>query len=230
MNSPMRSRVALARMLAAALLIVGLAAPASATAILTENFDDVGALAGNGWTLINNSTPVGDTSWFQGNPDVFTAFSGAPDSYIAANFLGAGFGGSISEYLISPLLTLNNGYTISFYTRSAGPADGVTGDQLQVLFSQGAGTDVSTFTTSLLSVTDYPGDWTQYVITVSGLAGATQGRFALRYVVDDTTVNGDYIGVDNVAVLTPEPSTLSLLGIGAVALVRKLRGRGRRQA
>ena len=42
--------------------------------------------------MINHSEPFGDSDWFQGNPDVFVAHSGAPDSYIGANFDNAGDG------------------------------------------------------------------------------------------------------------------------------------------
>jgi hypothetical protein len=39
------------------------------------------------------------------------------------------------------------------------------------------------------------------------------GRFAFRYVVGDTNVDGDYIGIDSVSVSVPEPSTLALFAI-----------------
>src|SRR5262245_1198023 len=94
--------VSLKRLAVAALVLGALhvaAAPARAHVILFENFDDVTALAG--WTAVNNSAPGGVTGWFQGNDAIFPSESGAPDSYIAANFLNAG-SGAISNWLIMP--------------------------------------------------------------------------------------------------------------------------------
>lgn len=53
-------------------LTAGLACQAQAQAF-TENFDDIATLAGNGWLLQNNSSPVGSLGWFQG-----TATSATP--------------------------------------------------------------------------------------------------------------------------------------------------------
>jgi hypothetical protein len=98
----------------------------------TENFNDVSTLSAAGWVDVNNSTPGGTTSWFQGNPDVFAAQSGAADSYIAANFDNVPFGGNISNYLITPEPSLNNGVKISFYARTE--ADGaIFNDSLELL-------------------------------------------------------------------------------------------------
>jgi hypothetical protein len=54
-------------------------------ATLVEDFDDVAALAGAGWIQTNNSSPPGETDWFQGNAGIFPAQAGPDDSYIAAN-------------------------------------------------------------------------------------------------------------------------------------------------
>jgi hypothetical protein len=46
----------------------------------------------------------------------------------------------------------------------------------------------------------------------SGLAAPASGRLAFRYVVDDTSLNGDYIGIDSVSVTAiPEPATVALV-------------------
>jgi hypothetical protein len=230
MKNPIRTLPARARIVAATLLaLVALATPTSASTILVENFDDVDTAFSQGWLVGYFSNPLGDTRWFQGNADIFTALNGAPDSYIAANFLNAGFGGDVDTWLATPQVTVNNGDTLSFYTRSAGPAEGVPGDQLQVLFNA-LGSNVITDFLPLATISNYPGDWTQYSVTVSGLSGPATARFAFRYMVNDTSVNGDYIGIDNVVVSTPEPSTFALLGIGCVAAVvrqRKKPGRSR---
>src|SRR5947199_6664623 len=95
-----------------------MAGTATASPLLVENFDNLAALSGSGWALVNNSQPAGSTGWFQGNAGVFSAQGGAPDSYVAANFAGADFGGNLSEWLISPMLSFDNGDTITFYTRT----------------------------------------------------------------------------------------------------------------
>ena len=139
-----------------ALLLTFLIAPAAAGAapILFEDFTDVDSLAGNGWVLTNNSTPGGSTGWFQGTAGVFPAQDGT-NGYIAANFLNAGGGGDISNWLILPELTLNDGDTLSFLTRS----NGEFADRLEVRFGVGSGTDVGAtpasvggFTTMLLTI------------------------------------------------------------------------------
>ena len=64
----------------------------------------------------------------------------------------------------------------------------------------------------------YPTAWTQYTITISGLAAPTSGRIAFRYFVTNggpSGANSDYIGIDNFVwtpyvcpTLTVTPSSL----------------------
>ncbi len=196
--------------------------------VLTENFDNVSALSD--WVILNRSQPVGTTSWFQGNSGIFPAESGASASYIAANFLNAGAGGNISNWLISPLLTFNNGDLISFYSRTdLNPAP--TADRLELRFNPSGSTNVGStalsvgdFTNLLLTInpsltaTGYPAVWTPYSSLISGLTGPTNARFAFRYSVPDTSTNGDYIGVDSLSVMSevPEPGTLWNLAAAGV--------------
>ena len=212
-------------------LAVALLAPPSARAevLLFENFDDVTALAG--WSAVNNSDPGGVTGWFQGNESVFPAQAGAADSYIAANFLNAG-AGAISNWLILPELSYRTDDGLSFFTRSSG----FLPDRLEVRFSAGSGSDVGanaasvgTFTTLFLTLNPalnpngYPTEWTQYQVSLSALDGLS-GRLAFRYSIDDTLVNGDYIGIDTVAVnRVPEPGTLALVSLGIAGLIARRR-------
>ena len=215
------------------LLCAAVILPGASAAQLTEGFDNITTLPGSGWAIVNNSVAAGSTSWFQGTP-ALTAQSGAANSYIAANFNAAAFGGNISLWLITPLLTLDNGVTISFYTASTQGAP----DNLEVRYStNGASanvganaTSVGDFTNLLLAINPsltgagYPSSFTGETATISGLAAPVTGRFAFRYDVPDTSTNGDFIGLDTVSVssaasATPEPATLSLGLLGLAFLL-----------
>jgi len=127
------------------------------TCTLSEGFDDINTLAGSGWAQINRSSPPGTTGWFQGNPNTFASQAGAANSYIAANFNNTAVQGTISNWLITPVQTLQNGAQLTFYTRISNPN---FPDRLQVRMSlNGASTnvgssatDVGDFTTLLLDI------------------------------------------------------------------------------
>jgi subtilisin family serine protease len=179
----------------------------------SQGFEDINQLPGLGWALINNSQPLGATGWFQGNTTVFSAHQGPADSYIGANFNNTGSIGTISNWLITPEMLLQDGATISFYTRTA---DGsIWADRLELRMSLNGGstdvgstaTSVGDFTTLLLSVnpdqasTGYPQVWTEYTATLSGIGTPTSGRLAFRYFVTDAGASGtnsNYIGIDTV--------------------------------
>lgn len=214
--------------IAAGALLAGVSGLACAQAY-TENFDNVGLLAGSGWVIQNNSQPLGPNSWYQGlpvnatpDPGPFDAFNGAPNAYIAANYAATtGSTGVISDWLITPNRTFRNGDVFQFYTRRpTTPAGGTEyPDRLELrLSTNGASTNVGAgasafgdFSTLLLSINPtlvtnvYPAVWTQYTVTMSGLPAPTSGRIAFRYFVTGagpSGTNSDYIGVDNV-VYTP---------------------------
>jgi len=186
----------------------------------TEGFEDIATLPGAGWSLQNQSDPLGTTDWFQGNDTVFPAHEGPATSYIGANFNNTTGGtGIISNWLLTPEIELNEGATISFWTRTG---DGSTwADRLEVRMStNGASTDVGTgatdvgdFTELLVSVnenldpTGYPQTWTEYVVEVTGVPSGATGRIGFRYFVTDagpSGTNSNYIGIDTVSVTQPE--------------------------
>ena len=195
-------------------------APQRCTTIFDEGFDDIENLPG--WALINHSQPLGASDWFQGNDAVFPAFDGPPDAYIAANFNDGGGLATISNWLLTPEVTLQAGSTLTFYTRTLQASTSVaavrmlsgvcsTGnafpDRLQVRMStNGASTnvgatafDVGDFTNLLLDINPtyamggYPEAWTQFTINISGVPPGTTGRLAFRYFVE----NGGPEGVNS---------------------------------
>ena len=208
----------------------------------TENFDNINTLVPGGWFLQNNSSPVGLTGWFQGNTGVFSAYNGPADAYLAANYNNTSGVGTISNWAVMPNVTLHNGDVITFRTRTE-PAS-IWPDRLELRMStNGASTnvgvlatDVGDFTTLLVSVNPalaqnvYPASWTQYSATITGLAGPTSGRFALRYFVTNAGPSGsnsDYIGIDNVDYI---PNPCNPITISPAALPNGSAGQAYNQA
>jgi hypothetical protein len=175
--------------------------------VLSEGFDDIGTLST--WSVANLSTPPG-LDWFQGNPGVFPAYAGAPDSYTAVNFLSAqGGAGFIDNWLLTPELTLQGPSSLSFYTRAA--CAGFL-DTLEVRFGANGNFDTLLGT---IGGGAYPTDWQNFSANID-FTGT--GRFAFRYIGDAASAN--YIGLDSVLVTSvPEPSVNLLLAAGVLLLV-----------
>ena len=189
---------------------------------INEGFSNVAGLTAAGWNQQNLSTPIGSNpNWVQGDPVnmPFSANSLPANSFISANFNSVVGAATISNWLITPMLNLNNGDVITFYTRGTGS---IYADNLQVrLSTNGSSTNVGAsnisvgdFSNLLLEINPtlnaalYPAIWTQYTITISGLASPTTGRIAFRYFVPNggpTGTNSDLIGIDDF-VYTPVPS------------------------
>jgi len=194
--------------------------------VVSETFEDISTLAGNGWTMINLSEPLGVTDWFQGDDvGAFDAHEGPTDSYIAANYDNAADGpglDTISNWLILPEMLLVDDMTLSFYTRTI--AESTWPDSLEVRMSlAGASMDVGTSATSvgdfsnlLLTINPsfvqggYPESWTEFVVTLSGIGAPTSGRLALRYFLPDAGpfgANSLYVGIDTLTVTDPGTPT-----------------------
>ncbi len=204
----------------------------------TEEFDTVSTAVAKGWVLSNNSKPIGTYGWIQGFYYVslyhgYDTKAGGPVNYPT----NGGFGGNnpsqsgsdfimttadcghgtatLSNWLISPAVTMKNGDQISFYTRTyANPA--VAADRLEVRLntlnsSADVGRDsnsVGGFTTVLLDINpdyltedegSYPGEWTKYTATITGLPIAKKSRVAFRYYVPNGGPLGDNsqgVGID----------------------------------
>lgn len=186
---------------------------AQAAPLLSENFDDVSTLTGKGWVRNNQSTPLGTTNWFQGNPTVFAAASGAPNSYIAANFNNARTGGVVSNWLLTPTVGITSRETLNFALRLFG--DDYLDTVEVYLSTNGSSTTLTDFVLLQTYASDFDTGWTNETIIVDG---SGTGRFAFRYFVDNTNINGNYIGIDNVTVDIPEPTSTALFGIAILGL------------
>jgi len=193
------------------------------TTILAEGFDNFAGLTT--WTALNKSTPLGSTTtgvWRQGPADHIGSQAGGDTSYAFCNYSSATGSGTISNWLITPAVTIKNGDIISFYTMSGG--DGTYPDRMELRLSTAAttvlptgtgatgATNVGSFTTlaltinSSLTATGYPLSYTKYDYTVTGLTGEVSSRIAFRYFVTSggtTGVNSDNIGVDTFSITRP---------------------------
>ncbi len=142
------------------LLVVGIGLQAwvrpqapNAPTVLNENFDDFDDVLADGWVIVNASEPINTNNtqhnrWKQGksnNYDYFDSHSGADDSYAASSWRAStGDNDSIvSNWLLTPPVVLENGKTVSFWTRAADCLENP--DRLDVRFSTaGTSTNVAT--------------------------------------------------------------------------------------
>lgn len=198
-------------------------APSSAQTILSQNFDNVPGMftMQGGWTQVNNSSPLGTSTWHQGATGI-TAHIGEADKCISNDFLAATGEGTISAWMITPTVTLQNGQTLQFYTRTRDSFS--PPDRLEVRLSlSGSSADVGTTATSVgvfttllttvnptLSMGGYPSTWTPISITLSGIAAPTSGRIAFRYFVTNGGpfgINSDIVAIDTLSLTAGQTNT-----------------------
>ena len=200
-----------------ALSLVSTMGLAQAAVLLQEDFNDVSALPGQGWVLDNQSMPPGIApGWVQGNAGVFPAQSGPDDSYIASDFNVADEGGVVDNRLFTPLFSLQNGATATFYLRSANSDVGFA-DIAVYGYTEGS-TDPLDFIVSMVAAP--PNEWTQYTITI----GAQGGMGRLGFVHSQPQATADYLGLDTLLIVSndasqvPEPASLMIFGLGLAGL------------
>lgn len=220
-----------------------MALPGVSDQSFVEEFDTTASAFARGWRPINTSVPKGQSVWVQGmfNNTTITGmpypipFSPHSSKGSYAGFIGADYlstsaaAGVISNWLISPVINMQNGDKIVFYTRTALYALSATdstdyANRLQVRMNGkndgmnvGNGNDVGDFTTTLLDINPdyieahtspalfdpsaYPIRWTRFEAKIGGLNGPTPGRFAFRYYVEGGGSNGlgSGVAIDSVA-------------------------------
>jgi hypothetical protein len=192
-------------------LLLSFGVPQAQT-LFTENFDVFPAT----WIKTNQSQPVGTSNWQQGNVSAFgTGFNGGATSYASVNYnsVAANSAGTISNWLITPSISLKDGDVIKFYTR-AGSNFSTIPDRLELRLSSvgeasiipsTGSNDLGSFTTIAAAVNPnltpsvYPVTWTEVLYTVEGLPTATDCKLAFRYFVTNggpTGANGNAIWID----------------------------------
>ena len=124
-----------------------------------------------------------------------------------------------STWLLTPVLSIGRGTTLTFWTRTV--SNVIFPDRLQVrLSTNGASTDVGSnatsvgdFSTLMLEInpdqtfTGYPTSWTPFTVTVLTGPQSFSGRFAFRYFVTNagpSGTNSDYVGIDSCTVAYTE--------------------------
>lgn len=200
-----------------ALAVLG-TAQAQAAVLLTQGFNDYDALAGAGYVLINASLNVGSApTWGWGDPNIFSAHAGSPNSYLSANFNNAA-SGPILNWFLTPGFSTAAGVVVRFQARSADDPGYV--DSLAFGFSAGSAAPAEF---ALGPVVQVPGQWTQYTATLGARGAGSVGRFAIAYAGDYAT--SDFIGIDTLDITQlPEPASVLLLGagLGLLALGRRI--------
>lgn len=189
---------------------------------------------GGTWTRKNQSGSIGT------NPTCWNQFTGTSPwtshggtAQAGANFNCSSGSDTINGWLIGPRMTFNNGDQIKFWTRTSATSNfpdrlelrlGIPAVAPGVGATPNTGTtadDVGDFTVLLqsvnptLTVGGYPGTFTQFTGTVTGLGAQRVGWFAFRYYVTNAGpdgANSNLISIDDVDYLWALASGVEVSG------------------
>jgi hypothetical protein len=147
MPNSIRPRPGMAAAALAVAALLGVAAPVRAQVVLSEGFGTTTYQFPAGWVRVNNSqfanTNFDDGGWGDpGTPLIFPAQAGGPPTYVAVSFASS-LGTNpavVSNWLITPALTLSPTSVFSFFTRTE--TGNIFGDRMQVWLSPTGGTNV----------------------------------------------------------------------------------------
>ena len=212
------------------LLLISISIDLCAQNIYSFGFDGTTeGMISSGWSVINQSNPTYasakkwniptsvPTNYFTTGGQAGGTFSFATVNYQSTGTSATSGTGTISNWLISPVITVENGDVISFYTRTGRLAP-FKADRLQLRMSSNGNfsidpslgaTDLGDYAQLLVdinptqSVSGYPNAWTQYSYTVVGLSEPTECKFAFRYFVANggpSGIGSDQIGIDTFSV------------------------------
>lgn len=227
------AQIKMKKFLLAILLFVGTLS-LSSQVYYYETFDFVEGIIGEefyDWKLVNASSPLGTASaesWYQADMTMgINAYAGLePNCYVQADKFStsATTGGTISNWIISPMVTLSDGDSVRFYAISYDNLH--RPDRIEVRVSTlgmnsiypTSANDVGSFTTLIGVInpdqtTDgFPSvqngqTWEWYHFVVSGIDFGNDARVALRYYVEEAGSqgpNGSAIGIDDFFILGPE--------------------------
>jgi hypothetical protein len=169
------------------------------------------------WTSVNASVggPGTNPNWQVRNDGVvFPALTG--NTYAFANYNSSTGANDISNYLMSPQVTISNGAQISFWTRTITAP--TFADRLELVFNTTGSTNPVDFTNVLVTVNPtltpagYPTTWTQFTATITGVTGTPTGRYAFHYNPTNggpLGSNSDYVGIDDVLFIPAGGGTLA---------------------
>jgi len=189
------------------------------TPVYTDNFDganDTAALRLRGYKFYNQSSPIGTTTWFQGNATVFNAYNGPTTGYVGANFNATSGAGNIDLWLVLPKVAGGTlaGDSLYFYSRS--PLNSTYPDSIRVMYSVSDSTVAGTWTELGRFKVDVT-NWTKKGFRAP--TASVNGRFAIRYNVANggpSGANSDYIGIDALTIersaAPPPPLTYPVVG------------------
>jgi hypothetical protein len=215
-----------------AILLCGPFAHQAVAASLTEGFESpdnsIPHLESEGWTFINNSSPLGSP------PEGWTIDEDSPTLFphSGSNWIGTGFqtgvtgsGNVVSDWMILPTMTFQASASLTFFTISA--ASDVFPDRLQVLVSlngnssnvgpPGSTSNFGDFTQKLLDINPtysttftggtngYPSvgannPYVEYGPLALGQFAGDTGRIAFHYFLTDTLIQGSHIAIDDISV------------------------------
>jgi len=137
----------------------------------------VAGLTSRGWIVLNQDGGGLTAPWFQGKQ--FSSYEGPDTGYVAANYNGANSSNVIDQWLISPIIRVSGGDTLSFFYRSPNPTPLTSfDDSIYVRLSPSGGATISDFTSNLGRYLVPKDKWTEWSFIFTNDSTI---RFAIQY-------------------------------------------------